>query len=46
MPEITYPLRIDADLWKKFKETFPRSKTPNKVITDTIKERVAEKEKD
>ena len=38
--EITYPLRINADLWKKFKETFPRTQTPTEVLIGIIEGRV------
>ena len=38
--EIVYPLRIDDELWEKFKATFPRNKTPTAILTEFIEDRV------
>ena len=42
--EIVYPLRIDDELWEKFKATFPRNKTPTAILTEFVKARVKENE--
>ena len=42
MGEIQYPLKIDEELWKRFKETVPRTKTMNEALVELIKEKVGE----
>ena len=43
--EIIYPLRIDGELWEKFKETFPRNKTPTEVLKEFVEAKVKENER-
>ena len=40
--KIIYPLKIDDELWEKFKTTFPRNKTPTAILTEIIEEKIKE----
>ena len=40
--EIIYPLKIDGELWERFKETFPRNKTPTAILTEMIEAKIKE----
>ena len=40
--EIIYPLKIDSELWEKFKTTFPRNKTPTAILTEMIEGKIKE----
>jgi len=42
MGEIQYPLRVDEELWKKFKEMVPKTKTMNEALIEMIREKVGE----
>lgn len=41
--EITYPLKIKNGLWKKFKDSIPRSKTLNIALIELIEREVNKK---
>jgi hypothetical protein len=38
--DITYPIRIDSELWEKFKLTIPRNITINDFIVELIRNEV------
>ncbi len=40
--EITYPIKIEKELWDKFKNKIPRSITLNEAIINLIKKEVEE----
>lgn len=42
MKKITYPLNIDEELWNKFKNLVPRTKTLNVALVELIEEKVKE----
>lgn len=43
--QITFPLKIDKDLWDEFKDHVPRTIKLNDIITSLIKEHLIKKEK-
>lgn len=40
METITYPLIIDKELWIRFKDMVPRTKTLNDALVELVEERV------
>ena len=44
MVTITYPLIIDKELWNKFKNLVPRTKTLNDALVELVEEKVREAE--
>ena len=38
--KVTYPLNIDEDLWKSFKDLVPRTKNLNDALVELIKDEV------
>jgi len=45
MTKITYPLRIDKELWQRFKGTVSKNETINEVLIRMIKKRIKEGER-
>lgn len=41
--EIVYPLKIRKDLWRKFKEKIPRTKTLNTALIELVEKEVSKK---
>lgn len=44
METVTYPLIIDKELWNRFKDLVPRTKTLNDALIELVEERVKEAE--
>lgn len=40
-----YTIKVDNDLWKKFKKTITKDRTINNVIVELIKRRINENER-
>jgi len=43
---ITYPIKVKRRKWKKFKESIPRSITPNEKINEFIDNHIKENTKE
>ena len=44
MKKVTYPLNINEDLWNRFKDLVPRTKTLNDALIELVEERIAKEE--
>ncbi|MHC1566412.1 MAG: hypothetical protein ACXQT5_01805 [Candidatus Syntropharchaeia archaeon] len=42
MDEIQYPLKVKKELWERFKEIVPKTKTMNEALVELIKEKIEE----
>jgi hypothetical protein len=41
--DIVYPIKINPELWEKFKDKIPRAKTINEALIEIIEKEVHEK---